>query len=84
MRGKGKIGKNKQERLHSDIICHRNSTYSTIPFMVNCTELCKETYEEMAKAMSVVSLRSVGLQKISFSFLRPMNYSKCLLPEYVV
>lgn len=51
------------ERLHSVVIHHRNSIYDMIPFMVNYTELHKETREEVAKALLVVLMMSGGISK---------------------
>lgn len=51
------------ERLHSDVILHRNSTYDMIPFTVNFTEPHKETREEVAKALLVVLMMSGGISK---------------------
>ena len=54
------------EKERKEVIHHRNSTHYTIPFMLNYTELCKETREEMVRAMLVVLMTS---NRISGDFI---------------
>ena len=55
-----------KQGLPEEVIHHRNSAHYTIPFMLNYTELCKETHEEMVRAMLVVLIVS---NRISGDFI---------------